>query len=401
MPSHDKRSPWWVFFGTKEDLMRCCIRCFLSTLVLCALSAAVQAQNAPVPGKAALKKTPQPVTSKPEGLLRIYPTPDGQAEGLAKLLQEVYKESAHVRIAALGNHQIAVWAGPDVHMEIARQQPLAPAITEVVHVADQDAEKLAETIRTTFRDLKPGALFIEALPQRNALLLRGSAEQVREAQEVIRRVAGDLPSAGNLRIITLDQANATVMAEAVRDLLSQLRSNPVRVIVPAKTPGIPPAKAEPAPKGAKPGKADAPVTLTAFGNRLIVTTDDPQAMALVVELTRMLQAPSGEGDFAVIRLKYAQAANLAQTLDDVFNGSRPGRVGTGGAPMAPGASAARMDRVRIVAEPITNTLLIKASPLDVLTIRNLLAKSLDIPEAANMRESVPDGKKKKKKAGAD
>ena len=56
-----------------------------------------------------------------------------------------------------------------------------------------------------------------------------------------------------------------------------------------------------------------------------------------------------------------------------------------------------MERVRIVAEPITNTLLVQARPLDVLTIRNLLSKALDIPEAANMRDPVPDAKKKMKK----
>jgi hypothetical protein len=383
--------------------MRRSIQVYLTTFVLCAVSAAAQAQSGdrfiPAEVKAAPRKAP-PI--KPEALLRIYPAPDGQAEGLARLLQEVYRDSPHVRIAALGTHQIAVWAGPEVHLEVARQQPLAPAITEVVPVANLDADKVAETVRASFRDLKAGVPFMEALPQRNALLLRGSAEQVREAREVIRLVAGDSPTAGNLRIITLDQANAGVMAEAVRDLLGQIRPNPVKVILPAKPGGDSPGKPEPAAKGAKPGKGEAPITLTAFGNRLIVTTDDPQAMALVVELTRLLQAPSGDGDFAVIRLKHAQAVNLAQVLDDVFNGSKRAKGGIGGGPMGSGAGVARLDRVRIVAEPVTNTLLIKASPLDVLTIRNLLTKALDIPEAANTREPVPDGKKKmKKKGGAD
>ena len=37
----------------------------------------------------------------------------------------------------------------------------------------------------------------------------------------------------------------------------------------------------------------------------------------------------------------------------------------------------REDRIRVVADPATNALLVQASPLDMLTIRNLLAKQLD------------------------
>ena len=372
---------------------------FLAAFVLCAAFAAAHAQSgdrfAPVLDQKAPKKAPPPV--KGEAFLQIYPAPGGQAEGLAKLFQEIYKDSPSVRIASLGTHQIAVWAGPDVHLELAKQRPLAPAFSDVVVLTTVDADKVAETVRASLRDLKAGAPFIEALPQRNALLIRGSAEQVREAREIIHLVVGDSETAGNLRIITLDKANASVMADAVRELLAQMRSNPVKVIVPAKPGGEPPAKQEPAAKGAKPAKGGAPITITAFGNRLIVTTDDPQAMALVVELTRLLQAPAGEGEFEVIRLKHAQAANIAQVLDDVFNGSRPAKGGLGGGSMGPGTGLARAERVRVVAEPITNTLLIKASPLDVITIRNLLSKALDIPEAANMRDPVPDGKKKLKK----
>src|SRR4029077_15377215 len=48
-------------------------------------------------------------------------------------------------------------------------------------------------------------------------------------------------------------------------------------------------------KDQRPGRADAPITITAFGNRLIITSDDPAALALVQELVRLLtQTPGGE-----------------------------------------------------------------------------------------------------------
>src|SRR4029077_13356942 len=37
----------------------------------------------------------------------------------------------------------------------------------------------------------------------------------------------------------------------------------------------------------------------------------------------------------------------------------------------------REERIRVVADPASNALLVQASPLDLLTIRNLLAKQLD------------------------
>jgi type II secretory pathway component GspD/PulD (secretin) len=42
------------------------------------------------------------------------------------------------------------------------------------------------------------------------------------------------------------------------------------------------------------------------------------------------------------------------------------------------AGGRRADRVRVVAEPASNSLLIKATPLDMLAIRGLVGKTLDV-----------------------
>src|SRR5262249_58386255 len=100
----------------------------------------------------------------------------------------------------------------------------------------------------------------------------------------------------------------------------------------------------------KPGRKDAPVTITAAGNRLLITSDDPEALALVQDLVRvMTQTPTGEGDFEIIRLTNANAADAARVLDEAYNGSRqqggpgggfpfnPFGFGGGGGPFGPGA----------------------------------------------------------------
>src|SRR5262249_4939043 len=76
-------------------------------------------------------------------------------------------------------------------------------------------------------------------------------------------------------------------------------------------------------KDDRPGSADKPITITAFGNQLIVTSEDPAALALVQALIRIMQTPGGEGDFEVIKLKNANAVETAKILDEWFNGVKP------------------------------------------------------------------------------
>src|SRR5581483_9119288 len=64
-----------------------------------------------------------------------------------------------------------------------------------------------------------------------------------------------------------------------------------------------------------PGSADKPVNIAAFGNRLIVTSEDPEALRLVSELIRRYTTPGGEGDFEVLPLKHANATDAARILD--------------------------------------------------------------------------------------
>src|SRR5262245_11717672 len=69
---------------------------------------------------------------------------------------------------------------------------------------------------------------------------------------------------------------------------------------------------------------ETPIILTAFGNRLIVTSEDRAALALVSELVRLLTSnTTAPGDFQIIRLKRANAVDTAKLLDEAFNGAKP------------------------------------------------------------------------------
>jgi type II secretory pathway component GspD/PulD (secretin) len=149
------------------------------------------------------------------------------------------------------------------------------------------------------------------------------------------------------------------------------------------------------PNEEKPGRKNAPINITVLGNKLIVTSEDPEALDLVQDLVRLYtHAPEGKGDFEIIKLQNASAVDTAKILDEAFNGVKPPPLPFGGNPFFGGGfrgaaaaqaaaqavqSAAANPTVRIVADPATNSLLVRASPLDMLRIRRLL-ESIDADE---------------------
>jgi type II secretory pathway component GspD/PulD (secretin) len=304
----------------------------------------------------------------PSPILKIYTVSPGSAEPLVKTLQEAYRGSS-TQISTVGSNRIMVYATPEDQLAIAgplqAEMPAPPPTIEVVPLTSLNASRTLESIRTLLGAGRSAPVLL-ADSERNALIVRGTREQVGEVKAALKALGESGAPAGGVRVITLERGDAATLAEEIQRLLQNMRPNPVRVIVPGGKPApaprpVPAGKAVPAAKK----KSGKPVTLTALGNKLLVASDDPQVVALVQELVRLFNVPVQSGP-EVIRLQYATAVDVARTLDELFNG----RAGPG--------TAARLKRVQIVAEPITNSLLIQASPLDLLTIRRLLSKSLDV-----------------------
>lgn len=388
----------------------------------------------------------QPPQEKPlpqgSPFIKYHQVPGG-ADNFVKTLNEIHKTSTNFKFWVVNPTTIGVYGGPAEHAEIELQIshfPKVTSVTEKISLSSLDATKTAETLKGIFPDSKLGSPYIEADTLTNSLIIKGSKEQLADVKNVINAL-GEVQGTGTMRIIGLDKGSAVTLAEALERLLPQLRANPVRIILPGqdtgseskKKPDLKPVlpndcgPSEQQQNGAKPaekrngqpqlidpqkkngngkkqtklpGDPKAPVTVMAFGNKLIVTSEDPAALALVSEVVRLLtQTQAGEGDFAVIRLRYANAVEAAKVLDQVFNGTRSQGRGQGGGPpdigriieglnpmnflsrfSAPGAQAPGTptpERIRVVADPQTNSLLIKATPLDLLTIRSLLDKAID------------------------
>jgi type II secretory pathway component GspD/PulD (secretin) len=352
-----------------------------------------------------------PIICGPNPILKVYKLPAGSAEALARTLQALYAKT-HVRISTVGADRLAVYGFPEDQDAIAPHVRVAgPRVIEVLPLTTLEPARAVEMLRTLFAGSTGPAFLPDAA--RNAIVVRGFKEQVDEVRSALKALGETGAPAGGMRVITLEQGDAATLAEAIQKMLPQLRNNPVRVIVPG---GKPPAPGKPGSGAKGPGtgatrvitleKGDAaklaeaiqdalskarsnpvqiidprakpgpklpgsgkPITLTAVGNRLLIACDEPEALALVLQLVNLYTAPQQSGP-EIIRLRHASAIEAARILDELFNGRAV-------------PNARRAERVRIVADPSSNALLVRASPLDLLTIRRVLAGSLDAGEGAD------------------
>ncbi|MCI0380116.1 MAG: hypothetical protein L0215_21235 [Gemmataceae bacterium] len=309
-------------------------------------------QDLEAQGPARAKPAP-PAPATP--VLRAYAVPAGKAEAIAKLLQEIYRAEPKVRIIATRDSGLLVWGSAEDHLEIARHlQGMPPAVTEVIPLASLPATRAVQTLKGMFAGA--GDLYLEADTTRNAVIVRGTAEQIQEIKAALGPL-GDAPSSPTVHVVTLERGSALVLAQELEKAIRQLKPNPVRIIAPGlRTPADRRAPVEGKEKDKQPV-----LTLTAVGNRLVATCDDPQIIAIVRELVRYCSQSDGEGDFEIIRLRVTDAITVAKVLEDIMND----------------ANAKELKRIRIVADPATNSLLVRGSALDILTVRQLLRDGLD------------------------
>src|SRR5262249_41847990 len=134
------------------------------------------------------------------------------------------------------------------------------SVTKVVPV-EEDVEKLAMTLNRIFggeprttstgATVAPppggaplpssavgssGAPYIEALPEKGAIAIHGTSEQVKRVMDALNVLTGkDAASTGigsgepsKMRVITLDsKTSAASLADALEGMLKQMRKNPV------------------------------------------------------------------------------------------------------------------------------------------------------------------------------
>jgi hypothetical protein len=115
-----------------------------------------------------------------------------------------------------------------------------------------------------------------------------------------------------------------------------------------------------------PGSIYSPIVLNAIGSKLVASSDNPNGLRLVSELYRQLQNPLSEGDYEIIGLKYASAADAARALVQTFRTFDFRR-----------AEDAKEPRIRVMSDSAANSLLVHGNPLDMILVRALVKEKID------------------------
>ncbi|QDU23632.1 secretin N-terminal domain-containing protein [Urbifossiella limnaea] len=348
-------------------------------------------------------------------------------------------------------------------------------VTKLIALQNLDPTTTATTLGKLFPSgIAGGGPVLEPQTGLNpGILFRGTQTQLDDAERAIRALdpnaipGGPNVPAGSRLTLQFDNGNAGILAEAISNAMRGMNKNPVIINnllsgpngpanfqprparpltdpipsgpIPGTNPMGPPAPLTmpppaPLPNGGTrksqlpsgpydpryvlaqivdPAKQELkPVNITVVGNRLVIESGDPEALALVGELVRLYtsQAKPDENLFEVIRLKFVGAAEASKVVTEVFNGPQQqgGQGGQGGGGRGGGgpggliggllgggggggllggllgggaAGTPSKDRVRVVAETSSNSLIVvKATQLDLLTIRRLLANVIDSGE---------------------
>jgi type II secretory pathway component GspD/PulD (secretin) len=391
----------------------------------------------------------QPLIITPP-VLKTYSVPAGTADATAKAIGERYPWIKITSIAA--SNQIMVVASADDHARVSQVLTGGDPVNQVATITklltvSGDPKELSVTLAKPFPAQTAGGPIIE--PQSGGILFRGTPEQLRQIEEMLRAIEGPVGGVtGNRLQFTLDNGNAGILAEALGNAMKGMGKNPVliqnltgsptqpqrtspsipspsSIPAPGAIPPMPPPRPLPGEDANKkserldiaPGPRDPrfvlaqlvdpeakntlkPVVIRVIGNKLTIESDDPQALQLINDLIRLYVQQGTKVDenlFEVIKLKFVGADDAAKVITEVFNGPQQqqqgGRGGGGGgfnplnliggligantAPSGPPAPG----RVRVVAEKSSNSLIVvKASPLDLLTMKKLLANVIDSGE---------------------
>jgi type II secretion system protein D len=224
-----------------------------------------------------------------------------------------------------------------------------------------------------------GAVRISADRGSNSLVVRASAADHEALAKLISEMDVSPTEQFAVRLIALNNADAANIAQVLTRIFA----------------GVPatPAAGQRGPRGAVGQTAGpagrSPVVIEADRNArmLMVRADDPTFEKIKALAQQLDAASTGALTTTVIPLKFAQAASVAPAISQAFGG--PTRLFSGGRGAGSGGlPAVNPDvSVTVVAEPMSNSLLVTANAMNLEKVKGLLEK-LDTEVAGGVRTEL-------------
>src|SRR5207302_4492886 len=108
---------------------------------------------------------------------------------------------------------------------------------EIIPLTTLDATEVVDTLKELAGTVRSGAPYLKADPSRNAVIAKGTPEQLREIKFTLRALGEGSapPPIGSVRVLTIEQGSAATMtiAEELERMLPQFLRNPVQILTPA------------------------------------------------------------------------------------------------------------------------------------------------------------------------
>jgi general secretion pathway protein D len=174
--------------------------------------------------------------------------------------------------------------------------------TRVFQLENEDATQLLAAIRALVPAINP----MTAHPSSNSLIITDTRENLRRVTEIIRSL--DRPNRNAIQTVSINHGFASDIAQTVDQLVN--RGNSER-------------------GGKLPEHLQVVILPDARTNRILFQSSDPRRLSQAAELARDLDSPlATPGNVHVLYLKNAEAAVLAQTLQNLYR-SGAQTVGSG------------------------------------------------------------------------
>jgi general secretion pathway protein D len=244
----------------------------------------------------------------------------------------------------------------------------------------------AQEVERTFRSFMPALSRVMAYDQTNTLIVTDTGSNILKLAKMLELLDIEGFDAG-IEVIQVKFASAAELSKLIDTLIPGTQSSGTGGGMPRfGMPGM--AAARFAARRTKEGGIINTIIADDRTNNLIVHANSRganQVRELVAKLDQKLPVSVSGGRIRVIFLQFADAEQLANTLNSISQGASMGGGGGGGRPAAGGGTGSNPlsnslfeGSIKIAADKATNSLVVTASPSDFTTIKRVV-RQLDVP----------------------
>jgi len=315
--------------------------------------------------------------------IRTYPLKNAEVAPTVSALQAIFSQApagtrgtrggaaagspdARVLIAGDEAGKLIIVSAPDErHGEIAKileeidvRQGEDQLVVQVYKLHHAEAERVAQALSATLISgstggrgraaAGAGAMRVSADRSSNTVIVRASNEDHERIAGLVEQMdVAPTAALPPVRVIPLNNADPAAIVPVLRAVFG--------------------AAQQPRGRGRAATSQDVVIEGDS-GARLLMVRADDETFEKVRELAAKLdEKAGGKATRTVLQLEHAQASSVAAALSQAFGGAARGGRGGRGA-----AAASEDEAVSIVAEPISNSLIVTANPENLQRVQNLL-----------------------------